>query len=360
MKKFLVVLLALACLGTLVYAEGATVGFGWGRVQFNVASGTSASGSEIMSGWTTGDSWPPMPRENLDLAYSGNFTSFQLTAYMGANPASVVDFMQFVNINGTLKLIPDMVSFKIGEFNGDGFDAFRKTSPHPIRDVNNGNVGRMDGWGIIVDVAPKDSGFEAAVFYQVADPTVTPLATLNSTIGNTEVGASYTLPSLLKVTAGAVVPNANLFNPGGTGYDRTIFGRVELLMVPNLTLWADAKYDGFDLATAVSNINAELAAGYSMGQLGIAFAGTFGSNGSPAVSSWGVSPEAWYNLGPVTAGLYFNLAQADTSVSTMTYGFEPYVKLNDFNLRVSFHYMGSTASGAISRWEVPILIDWGF
>lgn len=358
MKKFLVVLLALACLSTLVYAEGSTVGFGWGRVQFNVASGDSASGSQIMSGWAnlSGDTWPPAPRENLDLAYSGNFTSFQLTGYLNGTVLS------WVNINGTLKLIPDMVSLKIGEFNGDGFDAFRKTSPHPLRDVNNSNVGRMNGWGIIADVAPKDSGFEAAVFYQTGDPTAaSSIATLNSTLGNTEVGASYTLPGMAKVTAGAVV--GNLYNAGAIGYDRVIFGRIELLMVPNLTLWADVAYDGFDWSpTTVSNINAELAAGYSMGPLGIAFAGKFGSNDNlvTKVMSWSVYPEVYYDIGPATAGVFVGVSGNDVANSGIGYQFEPYVKIKDFNLRVSFHYIGSTATGAISRWEVPIIIDWGF
>jgi hypothetical protein len=368
MKKFLVVLLALAFVGALAYADGSTVSMGFGRVQFNVASGDSSSGSQIMSGWAnpSGDTWPPMPRENLDLAYSNNFTSFQLTAYMGPgngvaplvlNNATI---MQFMNVNGTLKLIPDMLSLKIGEFNGDGWDTFRKTSPHPLRDVNNSNVGRFNGWGVILDVAPKDSGFEAAVYYQTNDPTVgSSIATLNSTIGNTEAAASYTLPNLLKVTAGTVV--GNLYNVGATGYDRNIFGRVELLMVPNLTLWADARYDGFDLVpTTVSNINAELAAGYTMDKLSIAFAGTFQSLSGPSTSAWGVVPEVYYNLGPATAGVYVNVGGSSVANSGISYQFEPYVKLNDFNLRLSFHYIGSTATGAISRWEIPIVIDWGF
>jgi len=373
MKKFLVVLLALACLSALAYADGSTVAFGWGRVQFNVVSGDSSSGSQMMSGWEnpSGDTWPPMPRENLDLAWSGKTTSFALTAYMGPTNgglpggANAAAYMQFMAINGTLNLIPDMLSVKIGEFNADGWDAFRKTSPHPIRDVNNNNVGRFSGWGVIVDAAPKDSGFEAAVYYQTGDPSngglpfgTGSVATFNSTVGNTEAGASYTLPNLLKVTAGTVV--GNLYNAGGTGYDRNIFGRVEVLMVPNLTLWADARYDGFDLATAVSNINAELAAGYSMDALGVAFAATFQSLSGPSTTAWGVVPEVWYNLGIVTAGLYVNVGGSSVANSGISYQFEPYVKVNDFNLRVSFHYIGSTASGAISRWEVPIVIDWGF
>jgi len=362
MKKLLVVLLALTCLSALAFADGATVGFGFGRTQFNIASGNSISGSDIVSGWTNdnlkagilhgGDSWPPAPRVNLDLAYSGTFTSYQLTAYINGNA------MTWVNVNGTLKLVPDMFSLKIGEFDGDGFDAFRKTSPHPIRDVNNNNIGRFNGWGVIADVAPKDSGFEAALFYEVADPTgnVVTYATLNSTLGNIHVAASYTLPGMLKITAGAVP--GNLF----ANYDRNIFGRVELLMVPNLTLWADVRYDGFDVTPAVSNINAFLAGAYAMDPLTIVLAAGYGSNDvlGTKVNAWAVYPEVYFDAGAITVGAYTAFGGSDIANSGIAIEVEPYVKLDDFNLRVSFHYITSTASGAVSRWEVPILVDWGF
>jgi len=363
MKKAVVLGMILLALGTLAYAD-ASIGFGWGRTTFTLLSGDSGSGTPINSGWGIND-FPAAPRENLDVAWSGDHTGFHLTGYLNGTVLS------WVNIYGTLKLMPDMFSVMIGEFSGDGFDSFRKTSPHPIRDENNGNVGRFDGYGVIFDVAPKDSGFEGAVMIKTGDPSAVGFtgtnfldvafpqdangspATISETFTNTNVGLSYTVPNTVKVTLGsttAVVYRAS----------RNIFGRLELLMVPNLTAWADVKYDGFDQETAVSNINVELAGAYDMKPLTIVLAAKLADLDS--VIGFSVFPEIYYNLGAFTLGLYSAIGVTDTSIlsDTMTYVVEPYVKLNDFNTRISFKYSGASVSGAISKWEVPIMIDWGF
>jgi len=353
MKKAVVLGMILLALGTLAYAEGATVGFGWGRTTFTLATGESGTGAstDIMQGWGLND-FPMAPRENLDIAWSGDHTAFKITGYLDGTVLS------WVNIYGTLKLMPDMFSVMIGRFDGDGFDAFRRTSSHPIRDVNNGNVGRFSGYGIIADIAPKDSGFEAAVMYRTADPTAAGAPDLlANTYSNINFGASYTVPSLLKVTAGS---DANGLWPTP---DRSIFGRVELLMIPSLTLWADVAYFGLDKPSpAPTTISAELAAAYDMKPLVIVFAGTFVSDNDTVatVNTWAVYPEVYYDLGAFTLGLYAGVSGNDVANSGIGYQVEPYVKLNDFNLRISFSYAGSTATGAISTWEIPVMIDWGF
>lgn len=352
MKKAVVLGMILLALGTLAYAD-ASVSFGFGRTEFVVASGSDVSGTDIMTGW--GTDWPYAPRENLGLAWSGDHTAFSLTGYLDGTVLS------WVGIQGTLKLMPDMFSVMIGRFDNDGWDAFRKTSPHPLRDVNNGNVGRFGGWGIILDVAPKDSGFEAGVMLKTGDPTPdgpdagtdpdgSP-ATIMETLTNTNVGFSYTVPNTLKVTAGsttAVVYRAS----------RNIFGRVELLMVPNLTAWADVKYDGFDQDPKVSNINAELAGAYDMKPITIVLATTFGSNDK--VSSFSVVPEVYYNMGAFTLGLFAKVGMTDLSdTSLLDYTVEPYVSLNDFNTRISFEYAHDSVLD-VSTWRIPIYINWGF
>jgi len=354
MKKLLVVLLALTCLSALAFAD-ASIGFGFGRTQFSLASSSSATGADIVQGFAgNGDSWPPAPRENLDVAYSSDHAAFHFTAYLDGT------VLTWPGLYGTLKLIPDMFSLLIGRFDNDGWDTFRMTSPHPIRDVNNANVGRFNGWGAILDVAPKDSGFEAAVMYKTGDPTAPGASqdTLSRTMVNTSIAASYTLPGMLKITAGS--QNTALYTPA-----RNIFGRVQVLMIPNLTLWVDARYDGFDLTPAVSNINAELAAAYDMKPLTIVLAALYGSNDvlGTKVSAWAVYPEVYYNMGGLTLGLYAAVMGTDIANSTIGYEVEPYIVLNDFNLRVSFNYVspiGNTAVTTITRWEVPVLITWGF
>jgi len=359
MKKAVVLGMILLALGTLAYAD-ASIGFGWGRTTFTVASGSDAKDSDILSGWGTAD-FPAAPRENLDIAWSGDHTAFHLTGYLDGTVLS------WVGIYGTLKLMPDMFSVLIGEFNNDGWDTFRKTSPHPIRDVNNGNVGRFNGYGVIFDVAPKDSGFELGVMLKTGDPSASVAngtsladftfgaaadgspATISETFTNTNVGLSYTIPNTAKIVLGsttAVVYRAS----------RNIFGRVELLMVPNLTAWADVKYDGFDQPTKVSNINAELAGAYDMKPITIVLATTFGSNDS--VLSLAVTPEVYYNMGALTLGLYGNVGGSYHSTD-MDYTVEPYVKLNDFNTRISFAYAHDSATDT-STWRVPVMIDWGF
>lgn len=350
MKKAVVLGMILLALGTLAYAD-ASVGFGWGRTTFTVAGN---SGENILSGWGIND-FPSAPRENLDLAWSGDHTAFHLTGYLDGTVLS------WVGIYGTLKLMPDLFSVMIGRFDNDGWDAFRKTSPHPIRDVNNGNVGRFNGYGIILDVAPKDSGFEAAVMYKTGDPTTDGTETIEKTLINTNVGFSYTVPNTVKIVAGSTsgTDNTVVYAP-----HRDIFGRVELLMVPNLTAWVDVKYTGFDAKPdAVSNINAELAGAYDMKPLTIVMAAVFGSNdvGGTSVTSFGVVPEVYYNMGAFTLGVYGNLMVGDSSAisDTMSWAVEPYVKLNDFNTRISVNITKSSDKGQ-PNWEIPIMIDWGF
>jgi len=365
MKKAVVLGMILLALGTLAYAD-ASIGFGFGRTQFVIAQGSDVSGSDITTGWVgfPPSDWPPAPRENLDIAWSGDHTAFHLTGYLDGTVLS------WVGIYGTLKLMPDMFSVLIGEFNNDGWDTFRKTSPHPIHDQNNGNVGRFSGYGVIFDVAPKDSGFELGVMIKTGDPSAKAFklnallegqltadadgspATIEETLTNTNIGASYTVPNTVKVVAGSTT---------GTLYraSRNIFGRLELLMVPNLTAWADVKYDGFDLPTKVSNINAELAGAYDMKPMTLVLAAQFGSNDK--VTSFTVFPEVYYNMGAFTLGLYASVGASDTSAfsDTMVYVVEPYVKLNDFNTRISFMYKHDAAAD-LSQWQIPVLIDWGF
>ena len=124
-----------------------------------------------MQGWVgpTGQ-FPTGQRLDMQFAWSNDHTAINITDYVtnGGNRRS-----QIVNAYGTLKFVPDMFTVYIGEFNGDGWDHFRLDSAHPIHDVNNNNVGRFSGWGAILDVAPKDTGFEAAVFAKLGDPSTT-------------------------------------------------------------------------------------------------------------------------------------------------------------------------------------------
>jgi hypothetical protein len=285
-----------------------------------------------------------------------------------------------VNLYGTLKLVPDMFTMYIGKFAGDGWDHFRLDSAHPIHDVNNDNVGRFVGWGVILDVMPKDVGFDAALYMKTDDPTIPAnLAAANmsgaqNTIQNVAsmygFAASYMVPNLVKVAAGSTTFGL------WPSPQRNIFVSAQIFMVPNLTLWDNFYYAGFDQATSVTIYSDLLALSYDMKPLTLILAASFGGNSygmAPDYSrtaaplstgadytAWAVYPEVIYNMGAFSLGLYLAVWGTSVSNSGIYYQVEPYVKLNDFGLRISFMYNSNSASGAISTWEIPVLIDWGF
>lgn len=386
MKKAVVLGMILLALGTFAYADGgATVGMDFGRTQFNIANGQTGSGANtaINQGWTGPEGlFPTGERIDFQFAWSNQYTGINATFYIGngyGTPAAGYPNLFVQNLYGTLKLVPDMFTAYIGEFQGDGWDHFRLDSNHPIHDVNNSNVGRFGGWGAILDLMPKDTGFELAVFAKLAAPTATTSYldyTIQQQLTNYAVAASYTMPNLVKVMAGT--NTFATFSGKGGSSERNVFASVQLLMIPNLTLWDEFYIAGFDIDPNPYTIYSdELAAQYVMDKLTIVLAAFFGGNsagGSPDYpgakslrflsggdyTAWAVSPEVYYNVGVATVGLYGNVAGTSISNSGIAYAVEPYVKLNNFGLRLSFLYSGSSATGAISTWEVPVLIDWGF
>jgi len=371
MKKLLVVLLALTCLSALSFADGVTVGMDFARSQFNIAS--QVGSGAIMQGSTdpTGDFPSNQQRITVSLAWSSDHAAMNIAGYIGhVNDQPI----EFVNAYGTLKLVPDMFNLMIGRIAGDGFDAFRWDSAHPIHDVDNNSVGRFAGWGIIADLAPKDSGLRVALMIKDGDaannlPDATSL-TIEQSLTNYSIGASYTLPNLLTIQAGSQATATAVAPYTPQMSDRNIFAGVKLLMVPNLSLFDSFWYKGFDVQpTAVTIFSNELAGSYVMGPLTIVLAVLYASDATvPAatVTGLGIYPEVYYNLGAFTVGLYGGYTMSSvTGVSTSgsVIDVEPYVKLNDFGLRVSFHYQSDTPLGggtAVNTWEIPLLIDWGF
>ncbi|RPJ08278.1 MAG: hypothetical protein EHM28_04710 [Spirochaetaceae bacterium] len=347
MKKVIILFIMLVALGNLVFAD---LAFGaWGRSIFNLAEGNDAV-DDITQSW--GPGWG-VHRLGVDFNFTSKFVDYHMN--MRTNYATL---MGFPTMYGTLKLVPDMFSLHMGQFSGDGFDTFRKTSPHPINDKNNGDVGRMNGWGLIGILAPKDSGFEAGVMWATADPmwdddadpatSVVPFhANIEDNAEMVDVAAAYTVPGTVKITAGSMYDGV-----------RNIFGRVELLMVKDLTLWADAKYVGLESSTAAA-LSAMLAGGYKMDALTIAFAAGLGMGLDAETLDWSVYPEVYYNLGAVTAGIYLGVSGGDTLGDGLAIEAQPYVVVNDFNLRISVDITYNTDTEA-TTWAIPVLVTFGF
>jgi hypothetical protein len=392
MKKAVVLGMILLVLGCMAYADGGvTVGMDFGRSQFVLAQGSTASDAPILEGWAPlSGTFPTVQRYDMQFAWSNDHVGINMTAYVQpfdqmltqqkSNALSGIG-IDWVNMYGTLKLVPDMFTTYIGRFEGDGWDHFRVDSAHPIHDMDNNSIGRFSGWGMILDLMPKDSGFDGAVYLKTADPTVSGANGGNYTLAQTmtdwEVAASYTVPNTVKISAGSTTFSTYLGY--GTFSERNIFGRIELLMIPNLTLWDQTYYAGFDAKPSKMTIySSELGLSYDMKPVTLILAGFFGQNATDGgadfgtsltslyvanggnYTNWSVYPEVIYNMGAMSLGLYAGLSGNNITDYGTTYQIEPYVKLNDFGLRVSFHYVGSTASGSHAFWEIPVIVDWGF
>jgi len=395
MKKAVVLGMILLALGTFAFADGgATVGMDFGRTQFTVASGQTGSGAPttITQGWGAGlAGFPNGERIDFQFAWSNQYTGVNATFYVGNGYGNILESINglpainVVNLYGTLKLVPDMFTMYIGEFAGDGWDHFRLDSNHPIHDVNNNNVGRFTAWGAILDLMPKDTGFEAALFAKTIGPQTTvkltptgstpftlvgafPMYDIGEQLSNYAVAAAYTMPNTVKIMAGT---NTFATFSGGPGSsERNVFASVQLLMVPNLTAWDEFYFAGFDQVPSSTIWSDELAVQYVAGQLTAILAAFFGGNsygGTPDYTTttnytgWAVDPEVFYNVGVASVGLYASIGSKSLTNYGINYYVEPYVKLNNFGLRVSFGYSGNTGTPAqLSTWEVPIIIDWGF
>jgi len=337
MKKVFILFIMLVALGNLVFAD---VGFGaWGRTVFSLAQGDDTT-DLISQSW--GPSWS-IHRMGVDFNFTSKFVDYHMNLRTSA-ASGTADFDSLPNMYVTLKLVPDMFTLHMGQFNGDGFDLFRKTSPHPLNDKNNGNVGRMGGVGLIGVVAPKDSGFEAGVMWSTPDFGT---SLLEDNANLVDIAAAYTVPGTVKFTAGAMSDGV-----------RNIFGRVEILMVKDLTLWADAKYEGLENATPAA-LSALVAGGYKMDALTIAFAASLAMGLDAETMDWAVYPEAYYDLGAVTAGVYLGVSGGDALGDGLGIEAQPYVVIDDFNMRISFDVTYNTDTEAMT-WAIPITVTFGF
>jgi len=344
MKKAVVLGMILLVLGCMAYADGGvTVGMDFGRSQFVLAQGQSGSGiNTTYEGWAPLDgTFPTVQRYDMEFAWSNDHVGINMTAYTqpfmqmltqqkGNNLAGIG--IDWVNMYGTLKLVPDMFTTYLGRFEGDGWDHFRLDSDHPIHDMDNNSIGRFVGWGMILDLMPKDSGFDGAVFLKTADPTSVALQTavnqytFAQSATDWEIAASYTVPNTVKISAGSTT-FATYSGTFGSS-ERNIFGRVEILMIPNLSLWDQTYYAGFDQSTKITIVSSELGLSYDMKPVTLILAGFFGENaadGTPGYGSpsnqtyWSLYPEAIYNMGAMSLGLYAGLGGNNVSGSGIAY-----------------------------------------
>jgi len=355
MKKAVLILAVLVVFSTLAFASP-NVSFGiWGRTLFVAAQGTSAGG-DITQIW--GPDWAAGggPTERIDLTFISDAAEF---AFRFNNNNGNWWEQSLDNMFGTLKFIPDLLTVRIGKFTGDGFDLYRKNTP---RDVHNDNIGRMNGYGILFTTAPKDTNFDATVWYMT--PSIeAPALKATDNLARTGFAASYTLPNLLKFAAGTLTDGGDI----DVNLHRNVFARVEFLMVPNLKAFADVYVVGLfekEAISPITGISAFAAADYSMDALALALAiqvklpmPKAGGNFDTSMTIW---PEVMYNLGDVTVGV-------DATVGVALYGsgadpligvnVTPSAKLNKFNTTFGLSLDFSSAPASNVTWKLPITVD---
>jgi len=348
MKKAILLIAALLMVGSLAFAD---IGFGmWGRTVFQLAGGATGS-SVITQGW--GPNWGGNgPRMGLDLNASGEKMDYKISFQFNG------DAVNYPNIYGTVKFIPDLLSVLVGKISGDGWDTFRQTSPNPNSDVNNDNIGRMDGWGIIIAVSPKDSGFDAALQWKTPAPTGSQTEfNIEDQIYNINAAAAYAIANIVKISAGWQSTPGTV-NPTNTS-NYNLWVRAELLAVENLTLWVDGRFYGFGTVTALS-MKYVLGAGYKMDTFAIYLGAFFAVPANSTALAMGANLEAIVDLGDISVGGIVKFGIPDFSVTGMTIDVQPYVQLDDFGTRIAFEFGYNTAGAGSYTWAVPVYFTFSF
>jgi hypothetical protein len=411
MKKIVLLLTALVVLSSLAYAD---VGVGiWGRTVFILAYGSETADdydARVYQGW--GPDWGNGPQMGISVWWETDLMEYHFKFKYNNNSKTEVtdsnddtdEIAQF-EINeayGILNLMPDFgLTLQLG-YREEQND-FRECTPTTFHGLHAGNCGRLNGWAATFMVEPPDMGLKAAVQWRM--PLGGGAAGMDDlpiqyNIYNVGVGVSYTMPDMVKVTVGSMIDgeawrsDADALFPNQT---RNIFGRIHLLMVPDLTLWLLAKYtglepgpadaeavdvdgDGVDESTASNPdtiIELLLGAKYVMGDISVAGSVDLimnmdkeegdGEAAEDDIDSTKIEAniDPSYDLGNMVIGAVVGMKMTmieDVDISPTIY-VEPYVKIPDFSMIIAFKYCMNDDQDADTDdfdWAIPIRVDFSF
>jgi hypothetical protein len=400
-KKIFIFLAALVVLSSVAFAD---VGVGiWGRTEFILAYGSDTPDgydARIYQGW--GPDWGDYggPQMGISVWWTSDLIEYHFKIKYDNNAKANVGGNEITKIMlpeayGIIKIMPDYgLTLQLG-YREEQND-FRETTPTTFHDMNAGNCGRLNGWAATVMVEPPDMGLKVGVQWRI------PLGggysglddlPIQFNIYNVGIGVSYTVPDLVKVTVGSMIDgeawrsDADALFPNQT---RNIFGRIHLLMVPDLTLWLLAKYTGLEAdpadaeaidvdgdgvdETVVSNpnniIEVLLGAKYVMGDFSVAAGANAvlttpkdeNIDGSTAIH---VNVDPAYDLGNLVVGGVIGVQMTmmeDVDISPAIY-VEPYVKIPDFSMTIAFKYGMNADQNADTddfTWSIPVRVDFSF
>jgi len=351
MKKAILLIAALLLVGSMAFAAPS---FGiWGRNVF-ILAGQTANNSQIYQGW--GPNWMGNgQRMGLHATFVNDKIEFKFTFYMNQTTISPS------NLYGTVKFIPDLLSLYVGQYNADGWDNFRQNTYNPNSDLDNSNIGRVDGTAIILDIAPKDSGIEIAGVLKTPAPNSGysgwnwwPGYTIENQLANMGIMGAFTLPDVLKVQAGFIQAPGQAVSGTSTG-QANVFARVYLLMVDGLKLFIDGRVYGFETANSLME-STLLGVSFKADALGIYLGAKLALplSGQFTYLNYQANLEVAYDLGPVTAGLIGILQDTNTETDGLNIGVRPYVAFDDFGVRLAVEIHYDTTAGAGLTWTVPV------
>jgi hypothetical protein len=420
MKKIVLLLAALVLFSSFVYAD-VSVGI-WGRTVFNLVNGSSllddpntawdeSEGENyIMQSW--GPDWGGSgPQMGIKVWWTSDLMEYHFKyKFNDNNPggASIPEAW------GMVKILPEYgVTLQMGY--REEQDDFRQNTATTFHDMHSENCGRLNGWSAIIMVAPPDSGLKVGLQYRTS---LTDYA-IQYNLYNVGIAATYTVPEMIKITVGSMVDGEAWTSPIFPTVQRNIFGRIHLLMVPDLTLWLLAKYTGIEPAPGdaeaidvdgdgigVDNLDGDitddvyvadpnsvidilLGAKYSMGDISIALGANITMNTDKEDDDEGVAmpgdladPDAnvtsihvnidpEYNLGKMSVGGVFGVEMRmiediddydEPEVGPKIY-VEPYVKIHDLNMNIAFKYEMNGDFDTDTddyKWSLPIQVDFSF
>jgi len=390
MKKAVLILAVLVLFSTLAFA---TPNFGlgiWGRTQFTLAQGsTDPAKPQIFQGWSEGigNSWNWDPDYEQQFWYTGDVADFNLGWQI--NPQNDTFPFRPTIAFATLRIVPDLLTLRFGLSTMNGLDTYRRAD---VTDDQNGNTGRMGGQGFWLTVEPKDSNFSATVFYQTPKFAVGEVRNIMEDAQLTEFCAAYTVPNIVKITAGTQTvgktavgayftydPNNNYQN---TALIRSIFGRADVLAVSGLSAFLDVSYDGLEKAAdnnvpnadlsvmldvyynAIENVSLWVVPRFAMmmkkADSASSTDSSYGVNMGMDVKGWNVRFGGSYTIGDYTPALSVTVAQPNLDISTMAIGISPSVHFNKFNAQLGANVNLSTASGSFITWNVVAYVDSSF
>jgi hypothetical protein len=392
MKKIFILIAALVVLSSLAYAD---VGAGiWGRTVFIAAYGTNTPDgydARIYQGW--GPDWGNGSQMGISVWWTSDIMEYHFKLKYDNNDIGAGAMCP--EAYGIIKLMPDFgLTLQLG-YREEQND-FRETTPVTFHDLNAGNCGRLNGWAATVMVEPPDMGLKVGLQWRM------PLGggalgledlPIQYNLYNVGLAASYTMPDLVKVTVGTTIDGEAWQGDDGALFPnqtRNIFGRIHLLMVPDLTLWLLAKYtglepaledaeavdvdgDGTDDATSYNDNNVIellLGAKYVMGDISIAGSGDVTmtmpkDTDIDGTTSIEVNVDPSYDLGNLVVGAVVGTKMTmmeDVDISPEIY-VEPYVKIPDFSMNIAFKYDMNADQDADTddfAWSIPVQVDFSF